>query len=109
MGMLLGYLVMGSTLLALVCLFNLPLVAALLLVRKRIGPMTSAVVLTATFAAMASYIIWTVEWTDVYRHGMPSFGYFFRTMIVYTAAMAAIGWLAGRRIGRSRADAGQSP
>jgi hypothetical protein len=108
MRVLYASLVMGSFLLAVVCLCNLPLLAALVVIRRRIGRPIPAVVIAASFAATAAYVIWTVEWTDVYRHGMPSFGYFFRTMIVYAAAMAAIGWFAGRRIGRSRADASQS-
>lgn len=100
MRMLLPYLVFGPLLAAVVCLFNLPLMSALRLSRGRVHRTFAPAVLSASFAVTTAWLLWTLEWTDVYRLGMPSFGYLFRTMLVYVIGLAIAGWFIGRRIGR---------
>jgi hypothetical protein len=93
-----GLLTLYTFLVATALLFNAPLVLIVLAVRRRIAPGVARGLLAAGFAAAAIYMIWRMEWFDVWRHGIPSVGYMLTAFGPYTAAVAATGWALGALI-----------
>jgi len=104
MALFFGPLVSSAVLLVAVTLTNLPVIGVVMLMRRRFGGTICAAVLAASFAGVGAYLIWTAEWFDVYRHGMPSVGYFLRTMVAGSALMASFGWMLGRAIASCSAE-----
>ena len=86
-------------LLVMAVLFNLPVVVAGFLVRKRFDRRYIRGALALGFAASTAYWQWRFEWFDVWRHGLPSIGYLL-TYVPYTAASALVGWFIGGLIAR---------
>ena len=99
--LLIGFLTLYTFLLATALLFNAPLVLIVLAVRRRIAPAPRGL-LAAGFAAAAIYMIWRMEWFDVWRHGIPSAGYMLTAFGPYSAAVAATGWALGALMSRAR-------
>ncbi len=103
-----GLLTLYTFLLATALLFNAPLVLIVLAVRRRMAPGAARGLLAAGFAAAAIYMIWRMEWFDVWRHGIPSVGYMLTAFGPYTTAVAAAGWGLGALI-VPRVRGAQSP
>lgn len=81
---------------------NAALMAVLLFTRRRLAPQHAGLMLAAGFFAASIYVIWRIEWFDVWRHGMPSALYVLETMGPYPTAVAGAGWILGVRIGPRR-------
>jgi Gpi18-like mannosyltransferase len=83
----------------LVCsvVLSAPVILAIIVGRHRINPAAGCALLAAWFFAASAYIIWRMEWFDVWRHGTPRpsllFGY-----ACYSAAYGVIGWVLGKAI-----------
>ena len=87
---------------------NAPLILVLVVIRRRLLRRTSAGIVALGFAAAASYMLWRMEWFDVWRHGIPSIDYVLTAFGPYAAGTGAVGWwLGGRIVPRERA--GQRP
>lgn len=78
---------------------NAALIAALLFVRTRLDPRSSGLMLAAGFFAASVYVLWRMEWFDVWRHGIPPANYVLKSMGPYATPVALAGWLLGVRIG----------
>ena len=76
-------------------LWNAPLIAALVLLRRRLTAMVPRLLLAAGFCASAWWLLYRLEWFDVWRHGVPNLRYLARAYIPYGILLAAIGWFAG--------------
>jgi hypothetical protein len=74
MRMITGFLTLYTYLLFTALLYNAPLL------------------LVVGFAAAAIYMIWRIEWFDVWRHGVPPVGYMLTAFGPYSASVAAAGW-----------------
>ncbi len=104
--LLVGFLTLYTFLLAAALLFNAPLVLIVLAVRRRIAPGAARGLLAAGFAAAAIYMIWRMEWFDVWRHGVPSVGFMLTAYGPWLAVFASLGWLVGLLVVRPRSAAG---
>lgn len=104
-GSLFGSLLLGSLLLAAAIVFNVPLLVAARLARKRLRPLVSRLALATGFALAAAYVLWTMEWFDVWRHGVPPLRYVLSAYLPWVAALAVAGWFAGGLILRQRRPA----
>ena len=92
MRMITGFLILYTFLLFTALLYNAPLLLLVLAARRRLAPSVARGLLTAGFAAAAIYMIWRIEWFDVWRHGVPPVGYMLTAFGPYSAAVAAAGW-----------------
>ena len=54
--------------------------------RRRLAPSVVRGLLAEGFAAAAIYMIWRIEWFDVWRHGVPPVGYMLTAFGPYSAA-----------------------
>jgi uncharacterized membrane protein len=89
----------GITFLVAVALtWNAPLLAAMWLFRAR--PMISSAVVATGFAVATAYMLWKMEWFDVWRHGIPSASYLLGGYLPYIAGIGAIGWFSGGLVAR---------
>jgi hypothetical protein len=93
-----GLVTLYTFLLATALLYNAPLLLIVLAARRRLAPGTARGLLAAGFAASTIYMIWRMEWFDVWRHGVPSVGYMLMAFVPYAAAVATIGWAIGALI-----------
>ena len=71
--------------------WNAPLLAALWLVRRRIPAVAARVAVAVGFAAATAWLLWKMEWFDVWRHGTPSLSYL-TGYLPWLVAAGAIGW-----------------
>ena len=91
--------IVGFTLLTMVLLgyalvLNAPILLMLFMLRRRIPRVALRMIVCVGFAAVGGYMLWRMEWFDVWRHGVPSAAYLVN--YVYSiGALAAIGWLVG--------------
>lgn len=78
-------------------LLNAPVALVLWFMRHRIAPRTVRAVLASGFAAATFYMLYCIEWFDVWRHGLPSLTYLAGGYLPWVAAAGAAGWgIAGR-------------
>lgn len=81
-------------------------VAALALIwqlRGRLSPTGAKLLAAVAFTVGPAYVMWRMEWFDVWRHGIPSPSYIVTAYMPYLACFVAIGWAAGgRMLGASR-------
>jgi hypothetical protein len=78
-------------------LLNAPVALVLWLARRRIALRTAQTVLACGFAAATFYMLYRMEWFDVWRHGMPSLASLAAGYLPWVAAAGAAGWaIAGR-------------
>jgi len=78
-------------------LLNAPVALVLWLARRRIAPRTARAVLACGFAAATFYMLYRIEWFDVWRHGVPSLTYVARAYLPWVAASGLAGWAIARR------------
>ena len=71
--------------------YKTPLLLIVLASRRSMPRVAGQVVVAAGFAAAAAYMIWRMEWFDVWRHGQPSIGYLLTAFVPETAAIAVTG------------------
>ena len=95
---ILGPLPILTYLLVVALVFNTPLVILCLLGRRWLAPLVVRMLIAIGFAAASGYVIWRMEWFDVWRHGMPSAAYLLTAYAPYVAVYAGIGWFIGSRI-----------
>jgi hypothetical protein len=63
-------------------------------------PRSGRSLIAASFGASAGYMLWRIEWFDIWRHGTPPLSYLVG-YVPYIGAFAAIRWLlAGAVLGR---------
>lgn len=79
---------------------NSPFMIIGLLLRKRVDRRVIRGMLALGFAASTAYWLWRMEWFDVWRHGVPPFGYIITAYFPYTAAFGLFGWFIGGLIAR---------
>ena len=75
-------------------LLSAPVIVALVLLRARTTERLARGVLAASFAVGVFYVLYRVEWFDVWRHGVPS-GSYLLGYAPYLLVGAAVGWWAG--------------
>lgn len=78
---------------------NAPLMVAARLARRRLRPVVPKVAIAVGFAAATAYMLWNMDWFDVWRHGVPSVEYMLRYVLRYylpwIASLGLLGWFAG--------------
>jgi hypothetical protein len=79
-------------------LLNAPVVLVLWLARRRITPRPARVLLASGFAAATFYMLYRIEWFDVWRHGMPSLTYLASGYLPWVALAGAAGWAIAARV-----------
>jgi hypothetical protein len=82
-------------LLAIALLCNAPLVLIVRATRLRLHPRLGRGLIAAGFAATAIYMIWRMDWFDMWRHGTFGIRYMLTALGPYTAALALSGWILG--------------
>jgi hypothetical protein len=93
---------MYTFLLATALVFSAPLILLVLAGRRRLPPQLSRSLIAAGFGAATAYMLWRMEWYDVWRHGIPPANLLL-IYAVYIAGFAAVGWFLGTRIAPKRA------
>ena len=89
-----GTLVFATYLLVWSLFYCAPLLLMVSMMRHRIRPLASAIVVSMGFAAATAVTIYKVEWFDMFRHGMPPVRYLVR-WLPWVAPYAALGWFMG--------------
>jgi hypothetical protein len=95
---ILGPLPILTYLLVVALVFNTPLVILCLLGRRWLNPTLIRVLIATGFAATTGYVIWRMEWFDMWRHGMPRASYLLGAYVPYVAVYGGIGWFIGSRV-----------
>jgi len=93
----------GGFLLATALAFNAPLLIAARLARKRLHPLVPKLTLATGFALVAAYMLWKMEWFDVWRHGVPSLTFMLKGYAPWIGALAVVGWFVGGLVVREPA------
>jgi hypothetical protein len=94
----LGPLPLLTFLLATALLVNTPVILALFIARRRLSRGAIRGIVAAGFAASTIYMIWRMEWFDVWRHGVPPLTYMIGAFLPYAAVLALAGWGLGALI-----------
>ena len=81
-------------------LVNLPLILSAVFFRKRLNRRVIQAGLAVGFAAWTGYLLWHMEWFDVWRHGIPSVGYIITLYVPYMAVLGLVGWFIGGLLAR---------
>jgi hypothetical protein len=81
---------------------NSPLMLMGFVLRRRVDRRVIRGALALGFAAWEAYLLWLVEWTDVWRHGIPPASYIIKLYVPYMAALGLLGWFVGGLIARPR-------
>ena len=76
-------------------LLNLPLIAVLAFLRRKLPPRVPRVLLALGWAAGTFYALYRVEWFDVWRHGVPPFGFMLKSYGPYVLLAGLVGWATG--------------
>jgi hypothetical protein len=92
----LAFLEMHVFLLAAGVFYSAPVLLGLLLVRNRVQRHMARALLAGGCAAGTAYMIWRMEWFDVWRHGFPSLSYLMTAFAPYMILSGAVGWALGR-------------
>ena len=80
-------------LLVISAIWSTPVLIVLLFARHRVNPWVARATMAVTFAAPCGYMLYRMEWFDVWRHGIPPVSYFVTAYVPYIGAFAALGWL----------------
>ena len=84
------------------CAFSVPVILVLLIGRPRLNGKLGRLLLATSFASATGYMLWRLDWFDVWRHGTPALSQVF-IYASYMAAYGAIGWFIAGKIDRVRA------
>ena len=79
-------------------LLNAPFVFVLWLGRHRITPRPARALLACGFAAATFYMLYRIEWFDVWRHGVPSLTYLAGGYLPWVALAGVAGWVIAARV-----------
>ena len=74
--------------------YSAPMILLVVLARKRIGRRIGCALIATSFATSTGYMLWRMEWFDVWRHGVPSLDYL-AVYAIYIGVMAGAGWCIG--------------
>jgi hypothetical protein len=77
--------------------FSAPVILAIILGRHRINRTSGRTLLAISFACASAYMLWRVEWFDVWRHGTPPPSLLF-IYGCYSTVYGLIGWFLARAI-----------
>jgi hypothetical protein len=83
--------------LAVALTWNAPVMIALRLFRVRV--VISKAVVALGFAAVTAYMLWKMEWFDVWRHGVPPASYLLVYYAPYITVIGVTGWFLGGLLG----------
>lgn len=64
----------------------------------RLSRRAAKVLAALAFTVGPAYVMWRMEWFDVWRHGIPSLSYIVTAYTPYLACFAAVGWFAASRL-----------
>ena len=90
-----GLLFFSTILIGWALLANAPVIAALVLLRRRLTARVPRLLLAAGFCASTWWLLYRMEWFDVWRHGVPSLGYLVQLYLPYSLLLGTLGWFAG--------------
>jgi hypothetical protein len=79
-----------------------PILVVVWLGRRRLRPLVARLLVACSFAAAASYMLWRMEWFDVWRYGAPPIGYVLAGYAPWVIAFAGVGWALGALLSRGR-------
>ena len=94
-----GSLVFAAYLLVWSLFYCAPLLLMAWMMRHRIGPLASGIVVSIGFAAATAVTMYQVERDDMFQNGMPSVRYLVG-WLPWIAPYAALGWFIGYRVTR---------
>ena len=92
---LFGLLFFSTILVGWALLANAPVIAALVLLRRRLTTLVPRLLLAAGFCASTWWLLYRMEWFDVWRHGVPSLSYLVQAYLPYSLLLGTLGWFAG--------------
>jgi hypothetical protein len=72
---------------------NLPTLAALTLLAPRLPRTALRAVAAVSFLLTGEWIVYRIEWSDVWRHGVPPLGYWATVVVPFGLACAVAGFL----------------
>ena len=81
-------------------LLNVPLLSVVFIARRRLDARLTSALLACGFVTASAWMIWQMEWFDVWRHGVPSTMYMLTAYVPSLAVSGLTGWLVGRSIKR---------
>jgi len=67
---------------------------------RRLPPIAVKLLAAVAFMIGPAYVLWRLEWFDVWRHGVPSPSYLVTTFVPYLGVFAVLGWLTAHRLSR---------
>jgi hypothetical protein len=97
---ILNFLNLFTFFIAFAVVVNVPFLLIAFFLRKRLERRIIRAMLAVGFAFATAYLLWRMEWFDVWRHGIPPVGYIITAYTPYTAALGFIGWFIGGLIAR---------
>ena len=83
---------------------NVPLLTGLRLARHRVPLRAARWAAAIGFAAWGEWILFKMEWFDVWRHGVPGLSYWLFTLVPWGVAWASAGAVLGGTLARTDAD-----
>ncbi len=83
-------------------LFNLPVLASLWILRRRIPLRAARAVAAAGLLIWGQWALYRMEWFDVWRHGVPPVSYWLTSLLPFAVGLCAAGAVVGGTIVRDR-------
>jgi hypothetical protein len=74
--------------------YSAPVILLVVLARSRISRRVGCGLIASSFAVSTGYMLWRMEWFDVWRHGVPPLDYL-AVYAIYIVVMAGAGWCIG--------------
>lgn len=81
---------------------NLPLLMALRVARHRVSPRAARWAAAIGMACWGEWMLFRMEWFDVWRHGAPGLGYWLTTLAPWGVAWAGAGAVVGGGLVRTQ-------
>jgi len=90
---------LAAFLLSIALVLNAPLLVLVFLGgRRRLHHQLGSAIVATGFGAATAYMIWRLEWFDVWRHGLPSTEYLLFGPAPWVLASGCAGWYLGRAL-----------
>ena len=74
---------------------SVPVILVVVMARDHLGRRAGRGLIAASFACATAFMLWRMEWFDVWRHGTPSLSYLATGYLPYIAVFAICGWVLG--------------
>jgi hypothetical protein len=83
--------------------WNALLLAAIWLFRRRVPELAAKIATALTFCGATAWLLWKMEWFDVWRHGVPPVSYLITGYVPWLATVGTGGWFLAALVMQPRA------